>query len=108
MPYVLEGEKEGMGKRDGKSGWDCRDIACRVALPGLCGALDTQVLAEMTSRSQLGEREAQETGAGRYLSFSHVELTRCVEVRQISGHLQRLFSQKLCHPVGGAPLDKFC
>lgn len=64
VPRVLEGEKEEMGERGGKSGSDCRDTACKVALPGLCGSLDTQVPAEMINRSQLGEREAQETGAG--------------------------------------------
>lgn len=50
MPCVLKGEKEGSGGRDKKSGSDCRDTACKVALPGLCEARDTPVPAEMINK----------------------------------------------------------
>lgn len=47
MPYVLEGEKEGMGRRDGK--W--LGLQGHSLQGGTARALwGTQVLAEMTSR----------------------------------------------------------
>lgn len=55
------------GRKGGKwekelegSDLDCRDTACKVALQGLCGALETQTPVEMMD--QLGHEEAQKNG----------------------------------------------